>query len=99
MKKFNINCDFGGQIAPFTLYIGKPEFSHHPVHFQSDWLSKQRGGTVPVDIMDALSKLKDLAEQNNVELEDLCVYALGEAQQEAAAGGEAVLDNEITDSN
>lgn len=82
MKKFTINCDFGGQIAPFTVYVGQPEAGHHPLHFQADWLSKERGGTIPHQVMDALSKLKDLAEKNNVSFEELCVYSLGAAQQE-----------------
>lgn len=82
MKKFTINCDFGGQIAPFTVYIGQPEAGHHPLHFQSNWLSKERGGNIPPQVMDALSKLKELAEKNNVSFEELCVYSLGTAQQE-----------------
>jgi hypothetical protein len=81
MKKFTINCDFGGQFAPFAIYIGNPERNHHPLHFQSEWLSKQRGGTIPDEIMDAITKLQALADKNNVSLEELCVYALGAAQQ------------------
>jgi hypothetical protein len=90
MKKFTINCDFGGQMAPFTICIGKPEPGHHPLFFQADWLSKQKGGTIPPQVMDAVAKLKTLSEENNVSFEELCVYALGAAQQkqdnEAAAG-------------
>jgi hypothetical protein len=82
MKKFSINCDFGGQVAPFTIYIGQPELGHHPLHFQADWLSKQRGGTIPAEVMDAVAKLQDLANKNNVLLEELAVYALGSAQEE-----------------
>lgn len=82
MKKFSVNCDFNGQMAPFTLYIGQPEPGHHPAHFQADWLVKQRGGVVPAEVMDALSKLQELAEKNKVLLEDLCVYALGSAQED-----------------
>jgi hypothetical protein len=82
MKKFTINCDFGGQAAPFSIYIGVPEKGHHPLHFQADWLSKERGGTIPAEIMDAIAKLKELAEKNNVSLEELCVYSLGTAQQD-----------------
>ncbi len=81
MKKFTINCDFGGQIAPFTIYLGQPEPGHHPLHFQAEWLSKERGGTIPAQVMDAISKLKDLSEKNQVSFEELCVYALGAAQQ------------------
>lgn len=88
MKKFTINCDFGGQLSPFTVYIGNPESSHHPLSFQADWLSKQRGGTIPAEIMDAISKLKELADKNNVSLEDLCVYAIGYGQQLSNEEGE-----------
>jgi hypothetical protein len=92
MKKFTINCDFGGQIAPFAIYIGQPESGHHPLHFQADWLSKTRGGTIPPAVMEAISKLKDLAQKNNVSFEELCVYALGAAQQED--GSAAANDSE-----
>lgn len=95
MKKFTINCDFGGQIAPFAIYIGQPERGHHPLHFQADWLSKNRGGTVPPAVMDAISKLKDLAEKNSVSFEELCVYALGAAQQDSESATEAPEEEEV----
>jgi hypothetical protein len=92
MKKFTVNCDFGGQIAPFTIYLGEPESSHHPLHFQSDWLSKTRGGSIPGQVMDAVAKLKTLAEKNKVSFEELCVYALGAAQQEEDEGEPNVVE-------
>ena len=82
VKKFTVNCDFGGQIAPFTIYLGEPEKEHHPLHFQAEWLSKTRGGNIPGQVMDAVSKLKTLADKNKVSFEELCVYALGAAEQE-----------------
>lgn len=82
MKKFSVPCNFNGQVAPFTIYIGSPKDGNHPLHFQADWLSKERGGTIPPEVMDSIAKLKDLADKNNVSFEDLCVYALGAAQQE-----------------
>ena len=81
MKKFSVPCDFNGQKSPFTIYIGYAKPDHHPIHFQSDWLSKERGGTVPPEVMDSLSKLRELSDQNGVPFEELCVYALGAAQQ------------------
>lgn len=87
MKKFTINCDFGGQMSPFTIFIGKPEHAHHPLHFQADWLTKQRGGMIPADVMDAVAQLNELSKKNNVSLEELCVYALA-AENEKAEGGE-----------
>jgi hypothetical protein len=37
--------------------------------------------------MEAISKLKTLAKENNVSFEELCVYALGVAQQEQDSAG------------
>lgn len=87
MKKFTVPCDFGGQKAPFTIYVGDPEPNHHPLYFQANWLSKERGGNIPAEVMDSIAKLKDIADQNGVSFEDLCVYALGAAQQEKAQEG------------
>lgn len=82
MKKFSVNCDFNGQVAPFTIYIGQPEPGHHPLHFQAWFVSEQRGGTIPAEVMDAVAKLQELAKKNKVLLEELCVYAIGSAQEE-----------------
>lgn len=84
VKKLSIPCNFGGQISPFSIYVGDPESSRHPLHFQADWLSKERNGTIPQEIMDSFQKLKDLAEKNGVSFEELCVYAVSsnESQEE-----------------
>jgi hypothetical protein len=89
MKKFSINCQFGGQNAPFTVYIGEPKKDQHPLHFQADWLAKERGGNIPPEVMASLSKLMELAAKNNVPFEDLCTYALEAAQ---APGQQQVAD-------
>lgn len=102
MKKFSVNCDFGGQMAPFTIYVGQSEQGHHPLHFQDDWLSKQRGGKIPAEVMDAITKLQELANKNNVLLEELCVYALGSVQEEddkSKKSEESESDNDDQDSN
>ena len=103
-KKFTINCDFGGQMSPFAIFIGKPEEGHHPLHFQADWLSKARGGMIPGEVMEAVTQLQELAKKNGVALEDLCVYALGTEKQqselESASGGTSIAeisDNPIID--
>ena len=77
MKKFSINCDFGGQIAPFTVYIGLPKPGNHALDHQAKWLGSNRQGTIPAEVMDAIAKLQELADKNGVLLEELCVYALG----------------------
>jgi len=85
MKKFTVPCDFGGQKAPFDVYIGNPKQGNHPLQNQASWLSKERGGTIPQEVMESFQKLLDLADKNNVSFEDLCVYALNVAGQQ---GGE-----------
>ena len=100
IKKFSIPCDFNGQRSPFTIYIGDP--NHHPLNFQSNWLSKERGGSIPGEVMDSVAKLKSLADKNGVSFEDLCVYALGAAQEEAMEGdkpeeSDAPVDDNFTE--
>lgn len=88
VKQFTIPCQFqGGQTSPVTLYIGHPESTHHPVHFQSDWLSSAKGGTIPQDLMDTLQKLHDLANENGADFEELCYYALISATQHGVGDG------------
>ncbi len=95
MKKFTVNCDFGGQLSPFSVYIGDPEPAHNPLHFQADWLSKQRGGSIPTNVIDAISQLKMLADKNHVLLEELCVYALGTARDDTEQVVAAGEDNNV----
>jgi hypothetical protein len=96
-KKFTINCDFGGQLSPFTIYVGQPQKGHHALHFQADWLSKARGGMIPGEVMEAVTQLQELAEKNGVALEDLCVYALGTDKQQAELEGQSTDDLEVSD--
>lgn len=86
MKRFTIPCDFNGVKHPFHVYIGEPHPKKHPLQFQSSWLSSERGGTIPQDVMDSFEKLFKISQENNVSFEDLCVYALGQAAQENQSG-------------
>lgn len=79
IKKFNVPCIFGGQRQPIDLYIGDPETNHHPLHFQNDWLGKERNGQIPGEVMDSIAKLQQLAYQNNISFEELCFYAINTA--------------------
>lgn len=98
MKKFTINCNFGGVSAPFTVYVGNPESKHHPLHFQADWLSKERGGSVPQEVMDSLVKLQEIAVKNGVPFEELCAYAL-EAAAAPAVTNKTTEQKIIADKN
>ena len=86
VKQFTIPCQFGQETSPVTLYIGHPEPMHHPVKFQSDWLSSAKGGTIPQDLMDTLQKLHDLSMENGVDFEELCYYALISATEHSSGG-------------
>lgn len=81
MKKFKIPCDFKGIKVPFDLYVGEPDNELHPLHFQQEWLSRERGGSIPKEVMDSFKKLHNIAIENNVSFEELCMYALGSAAE------------------
>lgn len=79
MKKFTIPCDFAGVKAPFNIYVGEPDPTKHPLQNQAHWLSSERGGNIPPEVMDSFQKLHDISKENGVSFEELCVYALGTA--------------------
>lgn len=81
MKRFTVPCDFGDVKAPFHVYIGHPVPSSHPLKYQSAWLLEERGGIIPTDVMDSFQKLHEIAKENKVSFEELCVYALGTEQK------------------
>jgi len=88
MKRFTIPTKFGNSRAPFHVYIGDPIPTKHPLKYQAAWLSQERGGEVPQDVMDSFEKLKEIAIENNVSYEELCVYALGNANKQEEAGAD-----------
>jgi hypothetical protein len=85
MKRFTVPCDFGGKKSPFHIYIGDPNPKNHPLQNQAAWLSSERGGTIPAEVMESFEKLFKIAQENNVSFEELCVYALGTASDEKQA--------------
>jgi hypothetical protein len=78
VKKFTANCDFGGRKVPVTLYVGNPAIGSHPLNFQNKWLSDNKGGMVPLNIMQSFAKLVEISEKNRVSFEDLCAYVIEE---------------------
>jgi len=94
MKKLTIPCQFGNQRQPVDFYVGQPKSDNHPIQNQSHWLSSERGGVVPGEIMDSLQRLHDLSKKNHVPFEELCSYAIESANTdsaEAAPPAEEVL--------
>ncbi len=80
VKKFSYLCDFAGKKHPVTFYIGDAAKGNHPIGFQSNWLSKEKGGMVPKELMDSLMRLKEIADTQKVSFEDLCSYVISEIQ-------------------
>jgi hypothetical protein len=85
MKRFTIPCTFGAAKAPFHIYVGEPCADEHPLHYQSQWLQVERGGAVPGEVMESFQKLLNIAVENDVSFEELCVYALGEKNSSSSA--------------
>lgn len=80
VKKFSYLCDFAGVKHPVTFFIGDAAKGTHPIGFQSTWLSKEKGGVVPKNLMESLSKLKEISDNGRVSFEDLCEYVVKEIQ-------------------
>lgn len=99
VKKFTANCTFGGQVSPVTLYVGNPTKGNHPLAFQSKWLSSERGGTIPNNIMESFSKLSEIAEKNKVPFEDLCSYVIDEIQSNKTLESDAKRATELAGSD
>lgn len=97
MKKFSVPCDFGGTVSDFVIYVGQPKEDSHPLHFQSTWLSKERGGAIPPAVMDSLEKLHNLSKENAVSFEELCVFAIGAAN--GADGKQPATDKALPPSD
>jgi hypothetical protein len=81
VKKLIIPCSFSGQKYNIDFYIGSPHPENHPIKNQATWLSSNRGGIVDSEVMDAIEKLRELADKNNVSFEDLCFYAINKAER------------------
>jgi hypothetical protein len=95
MKKFKIPCDFSGHRYPFDLYVGEPDDDLHPLHFQSEWLQRSRGGFIPKEVMDSFSKLHKISVENGVSFEELCMYALGAAANDKEEEAEQSNTKEV----
>ncbi|NBV05628.1 MAG: DUF2610 domain-containing protein [Proteobacteria bacterium] len=83
-QKFTTNCDFAGKKIPVTLYIGNPSPNSHPLAFQEKWLSKEKGGNIPNEIMESFTKLKKIADNSKIPFEELCKYVVDELNASSA---------------
>ena len=81
VKKLSIPCDFGGKQFNIDFYIGNSATDSHPIHFQMGWLSKEKGGSVPKEVLKSLEDLKKIADQNNVDFAELCSHVMKEVKE------------------
>lgn len=90
MKKITVMCTFNGAKSPFAIYISDDCSDElGPIHFQEMWLQKDRGGSIPADFKESISKLHQEAKRFNASLENLVMFAFQAAQEQAKAEGEA----------
>lgn len=94
MKKFKIPCDFAGKKVPFDLYVGQNDEIRHPLHFQKIWLESERGGKIPLPVLDSFQKLSNIAVENNTDFEELTMYALGSAASEKQGTKKAIIEGQ-----
>lgn len=80
-KCFSVPCDFGGKRSKFDVWVGDPNPQNHPLHHQATWLAKERGGSIPKEVMDGFKQLYDISQKTGVSFEELCTYAIEEAEK------------------
>jgi tetratricopeptide (TPR) repeat protein/tRNA A-37 threonylcarbamoyl transferase component Bud32 len=83
MKRFTVPAEFGGLKYPLHVYISEVPWPKDPLEDQARWLEEERGGTIPEEVRESFRKLHKIAHENNVSFQDLCVYALGTANEAA----------------
>lgn len=95
--KFDLPCSFGGTVSMVSFYIGDPESSHNPIGHQANWLSKERGGSVPPQVMDALQEAQQIAKKNGVPLTQMMNVVMERVN--IAAGNAGLLEQADTAQN
>ena len=90
VKKLSIPCDFGDKNQPVDFYIGSPKAENGPIQNQSHWMSSERGGAVPPAVMESLTKIRALSEQNNVPFPELCEYAINQVNGGGEGNGQLI---------
>ena len=100
MKQFSAPCNFNGQNAPFNFWIADTyKKGNHPLYFQSDWLSKTRGGTLDSKISDGILEIAKLSEKNKVSFEYLFGIAMAAALKKYAPNSTTLSNQDTFSSN
>ena len=91
MIKFTLPTNIGGNITPYTFFIGQPESGRHPLYYQSEHVTNDKFGSVPAEVMQAIENIMNLAEKNNMRADEF-MLAVIESTKEPE--GEPDGDNE-----
>ncbi|MEO0397629.1 MAG: DUF2610 domain-containing protein, partial [Cyanobacteria bacterium P01_A01_bin.137] len=83
MKRFTVPITCGTFTSPFHVYVWDWELDYAPTRDQFTWVEQARGCEVPDDVVDSFQKLYDIARENNVSYQELTVYALNQASNNA----------------
>lgn len=86
MKKLSVPCVLGSDRIMIDVFVGDPYEESHPLHYQNAWISKEKGGQIAHEVMDAFAELMKLAKKNNVTVEELCQYAEFEKERQQSGG-------------
>ena len=90
IKKFNAPCNFNGSVSPFAFWLSDDyKNGNHPLYFQTDWLSKSRGGSIDPKISEGIAQIAKISEENKISFEYLFMIAMDAALKTNAASSEA----------
>ena len=82
VKKVMVPCDINGKRVSIEISIGHPAEGVHPIYFQSKVLNDSNSGRIPQEIMDSIANLYKIAQENQVDFEELVEYAFKAAQSD-----------------
>ena len=73
MKQFQIPTILNGNKTTFIFGVGNPDQTHHPLHFQLDYLQKI-GGEINDEFKNAVSKVHKISIEYIIPLDALFYY-------------------------
>jgi len=73
VRKFNIDCNAGGQKVSLDFYVGDHNDNSHPINIQMKFFS-QNGLTIPENVVQSLANLHQIAKKNAIPFEEMLDY-------------------------
>ncbi len=79
IKRFTVPVNFAGKMFNFYFYVFTGPRGYAELQDQFRWIEERRGGEVPNEVQASFRRLNAIANENNVDFGELCVYALANA--------------------